>query len=154
MNQQDKEQGESMLTNIETRKMNKLLEEFDDVFHELQAGSAKVEHMVVTFKEGWSHPPMEPPRRYSPRVEAAIDMDINKQSSTGVIEVSKATYGLNVHVVPKADSESGFCFTIDFRPLNSGVVINPYPLPHIAIILHSMAGSHYWISSRVTGNSR
>ena len=40
------------------------------------AGSAKVEPMSITFKEGWTHPPMQPPRIYSPRVEAAIEMEI------------------------------------------------------------------------------
>ena len=32
-NQQNKEQGEYMLTNIESRKMNELLEEFDEMLH-------------------------------------------------------------------------------------------------------------------------
>ena len=135
---------DTILTVHEQDELNGLLHTYDDVFQELPAGSALVEPMVVTLKPGWKHPPMEPPRRYSPRVEAAIIMDIEKQLNSGVIELSDATYGLNVHVVPKVDSESGFRFTIDFRPLNSGVVTDPYPLPQIPVIIGSMAGSRYF----------
>ena len=78
---------------------------------------------------------MEPFRRYSPKVENAIKFDLKKQLDAGVIEVSKLTNGCHVHAVPKPDSESGYLFCVDYRPVNSGVETEYYPLPPIATIL-------------------
>jgi hypothetical protein len=71
-------------------------------------------------------------------VEAAIKTDLETQLEMGVIEVSKTIYGCAVHAVSKPDSESGYRFTIDFRPVNSGVVTVPYPLPTIRAVLSSL----------------
>ena len=105
----------------------------------LPAGSANVEAMTVTPKPGWKRPPMEPFRRYSPKVEAVIRMDLHIQLDAGIIEESDLDNGCYVHAVPKPDSESGYRFCVDFRIVNNGVETDPYPLPPIFTILLSLA---------------
>jgi hypothetical protein len=131
---------ETTLSAAQQREVDHLLHEYAVVFEDKPAGSAAVEPMVVRLKPGWVPPPLEPFRKYSPRVEAALKMDLQKQLDEGVIEVSESTYGCPVHAVPKPDSESGYRFCIDFRPLNAGVVTDPYPLPTVGSVLASLAG--------------
>ena len=125
-------------------EMDALVEEFQDVFNELPAGSAIVEPMRIVPKLDWKRPPMEPFRRYSPKVEAAITMDLKKQLDAGVIEESNATNGCHVHAVPKSDSESGYRFCVDYRPVNDGVETAPYPLPAISVILLSLSVAMFY----------
>ena len=106
-------------------------------------GAARVEPMSITFKEGWTFPPMEPPRVHSPRVEAAIDMDIKKQWENGVIEKSDAEYESPGHAAVKPDSESGYRMTLDMRGPNEGVITNPYPLPLISEVLLELREAQY-----------
>ena len=131
----DSYEEESVMDIEQKKEMSLLIEEYTDVFDELPAGSALVEPMDITPKEGWKRPPMEPFRRYSPKVENAIKFDLQKQLDAGVIEESDHTNGCHVHAVPKPDSESGYRFCVDYRPVNSGVQTEPYPLPPIATIL-------------------
>ena len=133
----------SVLTPVEQKEIDELLEKYSDVFLPKPAGSAKVEPMAVTFKEGYKAPPMEPFRSYSPRVEAAIEADLKKQLDLGVVEPSLSDSGCPVHAVPKPDSESGYRFTVDFRPLNSGVVTDSYPLPSVSEVLTSLRDARY-----------
>ena len=70
-------------------------------------------------------------------METAIKKDLERQVELGVIEESKAMWRCPVHAVLKPDSESGYRFCIDFRMLNAGAVVEPYPLP---TVLASLAG--------------
>ena len=63
---------ESNLSAEQQKELDQLVKEFSDIFVELPAGSANVDAMTITPKPGWKRPPMEPFRRYSPKVEAAI----------------------------------------------------------------------------------
>jgi hypothetical protein len=134
----------TVLTVEEQVEVVRLLDQFQDVFDEKPAGSALVPPMVISVKPGWKRPPMDAYRKYAPRVEAAIEMDLQKQLDKGVVIPSDASYGCAVHAVPKADSESGFRFTIDYKPINGGVETEPYPLPKIQDILSSLAGARYF----------
>jgi hypothetical protein len=137
-------QEESNLSVEQQKELDQLVEEFSDIFVELPAGSANVEPMTITPKPGWKRPPMEPFRRYSPKVEAAIRMDLQKQLDAGIIEESDLVNGCYVHAVPKADSESGYRFCVDFRVVNDGVETDPYPLPPISTILLSLSGALFF----------
>jgi hypothetical protein len=132
------------MSNSQRDEMNNLIEEYNDIFEELPAGSALVGPMNITAKPGWKRPPMEPFRRYSPRVEEAIRFDLKKQLESGVIERSHAKNGCHVHAVPKPDSESGYRFCVDYRPVNGGVETEAYPLPPISTILLSLSGSVFF----------
>ena len=134
---------DTILTPAERVVVDELLEEFKEVFVAKPAGAARVEPMSITFKEGWTHPPMEPPRVHSPRVEAAIEMDIKKQWEYAVIEKSQAEYGSPVHAVVKPDSDSGYRFTLDMRGTNEGIITNPYPLPLISEVLLELREAQY-----------
>ena len=133
-----------ILTDEESTAVNELLKEFDDVLQEKPVGSARVEPMRVTMKPEWKSPPMGPPRRYAPKVQEAINFDLQKQLDKGiVIPFPDAEYASDVHAVPKPDSESGFRFCVDYRVLNDGAVSTPYPLPKIKDVHSSLAGKKY-----------
>jgi hypothetical protein len=100
--------------------------------------------MAITYKDGWQDPPMEPPRVYAPRVEAAIEKEIDKQLQLGVIELSGVDRGCPVHAVAKPDSDTGYRFTLDMRQKNPGIVTNPYPLPLISDILSELRTAKYF----------
>jgi hypothetical protein len=133
------EEEEPIMSAAQEREITELVAEFEDVFNELPAGSALVEPMTITAKPGWKRPPMEPFRRYSPKVEEAIRFDLKKQLDAGVVEKSEAKNGCHVHAVPKPDSESGYRFCVDYRLVNSGVETEAYPLPPISTILLSLS---------------
>ena len=135
---------ETVLTVEQSVEVEGLLNKYATVFDEKPAGSTLVEPMVVTMEAGWVAPPLESFRKYSPRVEAAIKKDLERQIELGVIEESKAMWGCPVHAVPKPDSESGYRFCIDFRPLNAGAVADPYPLPTVSSVLASLAGCKFF----------
>ena len=135
---------DTVLSEEESAAVDKLLEEFSDVFEEKPVGSAQVKPMEVEMKPEWKPPPMGPPRRYSPKVQTAIDFDLQKQLDKGiVIPCPEAEFASDAHAVPKPDSESGFRFCIDYRVLNNGAVSTPYPLPKITDIHSSLAGKSY-----------
>ena len=135
---------EPVMSKQQRYEIGQLVDEFKEVFEELPAGSALVEPMTITAKTGWKRPPMEPFRRYSPKVEEAIRYDLKKQIDAGVIERSEAKNGCHVHAVPKPDSESGYRFCVDYRPVNSGVETEAYPLPPISTILLSLSGAAFF----------
>ena len=72
---------------------------------------------------------MGPPRRYSPKVQETIDFDLQKQLA--ISPCPEVTFACDAHAVPKPDSESGYRFCIDYRPVNVGAVTHPFPLPKI-----------------------
>lgn len=134
----------SVLGPNQQREIDELVDKYSDVFNELPAGSALVEPMIIKLKPGWQRPPMESYRRYSPRVQEAIDFELHKQLETGVVEESQASVGCPVEVVPKIDSESGYRFCINYKSINEGVEVEPYPLPNISTILSSLAGAEFF----------
>jgi hypothetical protein len=62
--------------------------------------------MSLPVVEGWVTPSMEPPRVYAPRIEAAMDQEVNKQLELGVIEDwPEGDNMVPVHPVVKPDSD-------------------------------------------------
>ena len=70
---------ETVLTVEQSVEVEGLLNKYATVFDAKPAGSALVEPMVVTMQTGWVAPPLESFRKYSPRVEAAIKKDLERQ---------------------------------------------------------------------------
>ena len=135
---------DNALTKEEYVELRELLDKHGEVFVAKPAGAARVEPMAITYKDGWQDPPMEPPRVYAPRVEAAIEKEIDKQLQLGVIELSGVDRGCPVHAVAKPDSDTGYRFTLDMRQKNPGIVTNPYPLPLISDILSELRTAKYF----------
>ena len=140
----DAEPIESVLSPDEQRVLDAVLEEYADVFTEKPVGSANVEPMIIEMKDGWTPPPMGPSRHYSPKVQAAIDFDLAKLLEKGIVSpCPDASFACDVHAVPKPDSESGYRFCVDYRPINAGVKKTPYPLPKINDILSDLGKLSY-----------
>ena len=98
-----KEKSESILTAEEQKVIDELLEEFKDVFEEKPVGAANVEPMEIEMKSDWQPPVMGPPRRYSPKIQEAIDFDLQKQLDKGIMSpCPEATFACDAHAVPKA----------------------------------------------------
>jgi hypothetical protein len=71
-------------------------------------------------------------------------MELHRQIELGVVELSDGDNGVQVHPVTKPDSESGYRFTLDMRPWNPGLVLDPYPLPLISDILTTLRTAKYF----------
>ena len=134
----------SDLTSAQSGELKILIDSFAEVFETKPAGAAKVEEMAIEWIEGWKPPPMASFRRFPPRVQAALEMDLQKKLEAGVVVLSDSDYGCPVQPVPKPDSESGYRFAVDMRSINSGVVVQPFPLPTIADVLSSLAGCMFF----------
>ena len=95
---------DSVMNDEQKGEQNKLLEEFDDVFQPLPAGSGLVEPMTVSMKEDYVPLPMMSYRKFAPKVEAVIETELNSMLAAGVIQKFDATFGCPVQPVVKEDS--------------------------------------------------
>ncbi len=84
-------------------------------------------------------PIKQKPYRMSPTKQAIIKEQLEGMLSSGIIEPSHSGWSSPVVLVPKKDGGHRFC--VDYRKLNSFTENDAYPLPSIAEILESLAGS-------------
>ena len=93
-------------------------------------------------KEEWSTARLQPMRKYTPAVQAALDFELERYPSYGIVEPSSATSGAPVLMVRKESNENGFRFCVDFT--EKYVIKNPFHLPTIQTILSSVGGAQYF----------
>ena len=140
----DCEEPQSILTFAEQEVIDKLLDDFSDVFEEKSVGSAKVRPMMIEMKADWKPPTMGPSRSYTPKVQAANDFDLQKLLDKNIISpFPEATFACDAHAVPKVDSESGYRFCVDYRPVNAGAITHLFPLPKISNVLAALQNKEY-----------
>ena len=72
------------------------------------------------------------PRRFSPKLSAFVETEVNRQLKLGVIRKSKSPYACRVTLAPKGDS---YRMCVNYRPVNVKVKRDRYPLRNIEDIL-------------------
>ena len=110
--------------------------------------------------EGAQVPPMDIPllednftpepdmsyRRYPPKINEALKVELEALLRAGIIEVVDQTvdiaYAAPVVMVPKASG--GWRLCVDFRRLNAGIKLRTFPLSRISEILQGCAGAKYF----------
>lgn len=102
----DEEHHEELIMNIEQNcAMKIVIDEYRDIFEELLTRRALVQPRMIFSKVEWKSQPMEPFRRYTPKVENAIKYDLQKQLDASVIKESSLTNSCHGHAIPKEDSK-------------------------------------------------
>ncbi|GFV90324.1 hypothetical protein TNCV_4380391 [Trichonephila clavipes] len=126
-------EGES-LTSVcvcaQKRKLNLLLESFQNVFEPGGEATHILEHHI---NMGNSPPISVPPYRMSPVKKEILSKEIEDLSEKDIIEECESAYGAPVVLIPKPNNQFRLC--IDYRKLNEVMVSDTYPLPRIDDLL-------------------
>lgn len=84
------------------------------------------------------------PRGITLEQQKIIDKELEEMITSGVIRPSSSPYSSEVVLIKKKDGPWRFC--IDFRLLNLYTISDPFPLPRISDLLHSIRKSKYFIA--------
>ena len=109
-----------------------------------RGGEAVVPPMEITLKEGFTVPYVKGFRRYSPRMQEALDLEVARQLSMGVIEPCEEAAVQEVVMVRKDDAPNGFRMTLDARAVNAGMVVEPCNPPPVKDMLHALEAKSYY----------
>ena len=109
-----------------------------------QGGEAAVPPMEIALKEGFTMPYLKGFRRYSPRMQEAMDLEVARQVSMGVIEPCDDAAVQEVVMVRKDDAPNGFRMTLDARAVNTGMVVEPCNPPPVKEMLHALGAKSYY----------
>jgi transposase InsO family protein len=109
-----------------------------------RGGEADVPPMDITLKEGFTVPYVKGFRRYSPRMQEAMDLEVARQMSMGVIEPCEDAAVQEVVMVRKDDAPNGFRMTLDARAVNAGMVVEPCNPPPVKEMLHALGAKSYY----------
>jgi hypothetical protein len=126
-------------------EVQRVLEEFSDVFAELPPGlppSRDVGHTIQL--EVGARPTFRPQFRLSPAEEAEVRRQVADLLAKGFIEPSCSPFGAPVLFVQKKDGSLRMC--IDYRALNKITVRDRYPLPRIDDLFDKLQGCRYFTS--------
>ena len=123
-------------------QVSNLLLKFAHCFEGGEYGLGKtdlVEHKIDT---GDHNPIKIPPRRLGWSQRRALNEEVDKMLSKGVIEPSESPWSSPPVLVKKKDSTYRFC--VDFRKVNGITRKDAYPLPNITDCLDSLSGAKWF----------
>jgi len=126
-----------------------LIEEFADIFSDsIHPLGVEVPPMPIRVRPDFVPAPEGPPRRYAPAVSQALTEEIESLLREGIIEevtTEPAVDGeIFCPVVMVKKQPSGWRKCVDFRRLNSGLVLLSSPLASIPDILDKCGGNIYF----------
>ena len=117
------------MTNQHSPSLQKLLEEFDDVFSEPKGLSPSRTHdHKIPLKAG-SEPVCVKPYRYPHFQKTEIENIVADLLSAGVVKSSNSPYSSPVILVKKHDGSWRMC--VDYRALNKITIKDKFPIPVI-----------------------
>jgi hypothetical protein len=116
-----------------------VVREFLDVFHDDLPGMPP--ERTIEFKielQPGTAPIAKAPYKMS-HVEMELKIQLQSLLDKGYIYPSTLPWGCSALFVEKKDKELRLC--VDYRPLNTVTIKSKYPLPHIDIMFHQLAGA-------------
>ncbi|XP_027169435.1 uncharacterized protein LOC113769164 [Coffea eugenioides] len=123
-------------------EMEKLLQEFKDVFQEPQGlPPERSQDHCITLKEG-AKPFQIRPYRCPYIQKTEIEKLVQEMLQTGIIQLSSSPFASPVLLVKKKDGSWRFC--VDYRQLNELTVKNKFPISLIDELLDELHGSKYF----------
>jgi hypothetical protein len=139
----DKVKLGSQLTLAQRLDVEKLIEQFGDVFSSKLGCTDLTQHVIkVTDETPITRPAYKVPRA----IEEQLDEEIGRLLEQGVIEPASTAWTTGVvPVIKNEGGETAIRVTCDFRALNSRTVGDAYPMQNPAEILSSAAGAK-WMS--------
>ena len=128
----------SDLAEVEKQELRNLLKSFGSLFVSEDGSlgrTSAVKHGISTS----GNPIRQPIRRQAESLKSAVNTEVEKMLSKGVIRQSSSPWSSPVVMVKKKNGSWRFC--IDYRKLNAATHQDAYPLPRIDATLESLAGS-------------
>ncbi|XP_057770821.1 uncharacterized protein LOC130990618 [Salvia miltiorrhiza] len=127
---------------ITSPELEKLLEEFSDIFGEPQGlpPTRCIEHQIILKPE--SVPKHQYPYRTSHNHKNEIEKIVQDMLAAGIIQHSKSHFASPVILVKKKDGTWRMC--VDYRYLNSLTVKHDFPIPLIDELLDELHGAKFF----------
>ena len=129
-------------TDEEREELARLLQENSDVFAAPNQPLGRTDHVSHTIDTGTSPPIRLPYRRLPITKKAALEEEVDKMLTEGIVVPSESPWSSPVVMVTKKDGTCRFC--IDYRRLNGVTRKNAYPLPRIDESLDSLGGNQWF----------
>ena len=126
------------LSNQQTADLQKILQDFQDVFNDTPGTTKTAEHVIPT---GDAIPISQPPYRIPLKWKQQMAEEEKQLLDNGTIIPSSSPWAAPIVCVQKKDKSLRMC--IDYRQLNAITTDDPYPLPRIEELLDSVATANY-----------
>lgn len=127
------------LNDQQKNQINKLLEEFSDVFSDVPGKTNVVECKKRLTTET---PVKVRPYPIPFAIQEAVEQEVQDMLAQGIIEPSDSPYQAPIVVVKKKDGSIRLC--IDFRQLNRVVVTDNEPIPRVDMMFAKLGQSRYF----------
>lgn len=121
--------------------LNKILDDYEDVFIGNNKPSLLGEHCIVTKSD---NPISVPPYRLSQTKKDILKGELHEMIEKAIIEPCSSPWASPVVLVPKPNGKVRVC--IDYRRLNAITVPDTYPIPRIDDLLHAAKPMPYMTS--------
>lgn len=131
-------QEEEDLDVSQKEKLDKLLENFSDIFSENGPPTQCIEHFINTVDE---QPVATVPYRLNETKRNTLKIEIEKMLKSDIIEESESPWAAPVVMIPKNDGNTRIC--VDYRKLNAKTINDKYPLPRMDDLLHESKGTKF-----------
>ena len=136
----------SNLTNDQQRQIDSLLNEFQELFGQVEVGCAtEVEHSIRLPN---SNSVYAKPYRIPLAKQEFIREEVFKMQKQGTIRPSTSAFAAPVVLVPKKDGNTRFC--IDYTRLNANTVKDKFPMPRIDDLLDKAKDAKFFSTIDLT----
>jgi hypothetical protein len=129
--------GDQLSAN-ERKRLQTLLEEFQEVFQSEPGRTNLTEHSINT---GAAPPSRQPPYRVPFAYRETVLQELKDMERTGVIEPSTSEWAAPIVLVKKKDGTLRFC--VDYRRFNSVSQVDAYPMPRIDELIDRLGKAKY-----------
>ena len=134
----DKKEADVNLDTEQSTQLQRLLQEFEDVFNDTPGSTDRAAHSIDT---GTSKPITQQPYRIPSKWKELLEEEVQQLLTLGIIRPSKSPWAAPVVCVQKKDKTLRMC--IDYRRLNAVTKDDLYPLPRIEELLDTVSGANY-----------
>ena len=128
----------NQLQPTEKEKLEKVLQEYSDIFCDKPGLTTKIEHRIkVTSQQTIRLPPYRVPHAY----RDAVKSELEEMLANDIIEESKSEWSSPMVIVGKRNGTIRIC--VDYRKLNTISETDVYPMPRIDELIDKVGGSCY-----------
>ena len=120
------------------RQVEKVLENYNDVFSDLPDRTIAAVHTIDT---GDAQPIRSHPYKVPQAILDSYNAEVDKMLEMKIIRPSVSPWASGVVIVPKPDRTIRFC--VDYRKLNAVSKMDAYPLPRVDEMLEKVASAKY-----------
>lgn len=128
-------------TNLTAEQMDqiqRLVEEFGDIFTDVPKRTHLMKHSLKTSTEV---PIQMKPYPIPYALQDKVKRELQQMMDLGIIEETDSPYSAPVVLIKKKDNSLRFC--VDFRELNKITVFDPRPMPRIDAILNKISKAKF-----------